>query len=182
MSDLSGIDISIHVKNTINEAYGERCYNSTLLEYLAAEGRLGQKSGAGYYKYVNGKPVKDLQSIASFIEKARKDAKGLPQLNSLSAKDIVEIIFFPVVNEFLRIISEKHIEKKEDADVLSVFGYGYPAWRGGILFWAEKGAGGWAYVHKQLSSFSKNYGNTNASVHAFFAPCQYLTELAHATI
>lgn len=178
MSDLSGIDISMHVSGTINEAYGERCYNSTLIKHLAAQNRLGQKTGAGYYKYVKGKPVKDMQSLAPLVSQARQDAKGLPKLTSLPQNEIIEIVFFPVVNEFLRILSENHIEKKEDADVLSVFGYGFPNWRGGILFWAENEAGGWSYVQKRLAQFSKEFGANNVSVRNFFMPCEYLHELA----
>ncbi len=51
MSDMSGVDIFVHVSQIINSAYGERCYNTTLGKQLFEAKRLGQKTGAGYYKY-----------------------------------------------------------------------------------------------------------------------------------
>jgi len=183
MADMSGIDIFVHVSGTINAAYGERCYNSTLGHKLAAAKRLGQKTGSGYYTYKGLKPIPDQKAIAPFLQAARTDAKGIPKLDNLTDQQIVELILYPVVNESLRVLKEGHVIRALDIDVISVLGYGFPSYRGGILHWAQekdgKGAGGgYKHIRDRLHYFSTTYGAHNPSVRAFFAPSDYLNQLA----
>jgi enoyl-CoA hydratase/3-hydroxyacyl-CoA dehydrogenase len=184
MSDLSGIDIFVHVSGTINAAYGERCYNSTLGHKLAAAKRLGQKTGAGYYTYKGTKAIPDPKAVTPFLQASRADAKGLPKLDTLTDEQILEVILYPVVNESLRVLKEGHVIRESDIDVISVLGYGFPAYRGGILHWAQekngKGAGGgYKHIRDRLQYFSNTWGANNPSVKAFFAPSDYLQQLAN---
>ena len=182
MTDLSGLDIAVHVSRTIAAAYGDRVYLSSAVSRLQAAGRLGQKSGQGFYRYVKGKPQQDAAAISGALQQARKDAGGLPDLSSPSAvsdAEIVELVLFPVVNEFLRLVSEAVVGSHGDVDVLSVMGYGFPAWRGGVLFWAEDGVdGGFQRVRQQLAAFSARLGRDNPQARAFFQPCSRLEQLA----
>lgn len=84
------------VSGTINAAYGSRCYNSPLGESLFAAGRLGQKTGAGYYKYVKGKPVAD-PTLVPLIEAARAQAKAKAAVDAakLSDDELAEATLFP---------------------------------------------------------------------------------------
>lgn len=84
------------MSGTINSAYGSRCYNSPLGESLFAAGRLGQKTGAGYYKYVKGKPVAD-PTLVPLIEAARSQAKDKAAVDAakLGDDELVEATLFP---------------------------------------------------------------------------------------
>ncbi|KAF8369362.1 hypothetical protein HHK36_012379 [Tetracentron sinense] len=91
------------------------------------------------------------------------------QLMKLSDKDIVEMIFFPVVNEACRVLAEGIAVKASDLDIAAVMGMGFPPYRGGIMFWGD--SLGSKYIYSRLVEWSKMYGE-------FFKPCAYLTERA----
>ncbi|KAK9281916.1 hypothetical protein L1049_004824 [Liquidambar formosana] len=79
------------------------------------------------------------------------------------------MIFFPVVNEACRLLAEGIAVKASDLDIAAVMGMGFPAYRGGIIFWAN--SLGSKYICSKLEKWSKIYGE-------FFKPCAYLVERA----
>ncbi|XP_022847317.1 peroxisomal fatty acid beta-oxidation multifunctional protein MFP2-like [Olea europaea var. sylvestris] len=79
------------------------------------------------------------------------------------------MILFPALNEAFRIISEGIAFGTSDLDVASVKGMGFPAYRGGIIFWSN--SLGFTYIYSRLDKWSKDYGD-------FFKPCAYLLERA----
>ncbi len=175
MSDLSGLDVGVSVSGLMASAYGDRSYLSTLSQKLVKAGRLGQKSATGGY-YVNRKP--DPKGLAPFVAAARADAKLPANLGAgLGAKEIVEIALFPVVNEAYRIVAEGHVIRESDVDVVSIFGYGFPAWRGGVLSWAKET--GLRYVRDRLKYYSETLGADNEKIRAFFAPSARLQQAAN---
>ncbi|KAH9765881.1 peroxisomal fatty acid beta-oxidation multifunctional protein MFP2 [Citrus sinensis] len=87
----------------------------------------------------------------------------------LSEKDIVEMIFFPVVNEACLVFAEGIAVKAADLDIASVMGMGFPVYRGGIMFWAD--SLGSKYIYSRLEEWSSLYGE-------FFKPCAFLAERA----
>jgi enoyl-CoA hydratase/3-hydroxyacyl-CoA dehydrogenase len=91
------------------------------------------------------------------------------QLVKLPEKDIVEMIFFPVVNEACRVLAEGIAVKASDLDIAAVMGMGFPPYRGGIMFWAD--SLGSKYIYSRLEEWSNLYGE-------FFKPCAYLAERA----
>jgi enoyl-CoA hydratase/3-hydroxyacyl-CoA dehydrogenase len=182
MADLSGIDVFKHVSGTINAAYGSRCYNGTLGHRLFDAKRLGQKTGKGYYAYVKGKPVPDA-SLKPIIEAARAEATNRASVDAskLSDEELVEATLFPVVNEALRILEEGYARNEADVDVITAMGYGYPAWRGGVLHWAANHPkGGYKYIRDRLAQMSQQWGGPNNKVvQEFFKPCQLLEKKAN---
>ncbi|RZC50180.1 hypothetical protein C5167_018606 [Papaver somniferum] len=90
----------------------------------------------GFYVYDNKRKARPDPEIAKYIEKARSmsDAKVYPKL---SDKDIIEMIFFPVVNDSCRLLYEGIVVKASDLDIAAVSGMGFPSYRGGIVFWAD---------------------------------------------
>ncbi|KAF9622219.1 hypothetical protein IFM89_030077 [Coptis chinensis] len=115
--------------------------------------------------------------IKKYIEQARSISgvkvdpkkKYYPQLSKLPNKDIVEMLFFPVVNEACRVLAEGIAVKASDLDIASVMGMGFPPYRGGIIFWAD--SLGSKYICSRLEEWTKMYGD-------FFKPCSYLAERA----
>jgi 3-hydroxyacyl-CoA dehydrogenase len=134
-----------------------------------------------YYKYVKGKPVVDA-TLQPLIDAARADApnKAKVDASKLSDDEIVEATLFPVVNEALRIVEEGFALSESDVDVVSVMGYGFPAWRGGVLHWAsEHPKGGYKYIRDRLQAMSQKWGGDNQVVAEFFKPCDLLNKKAN---
>lgn len=144
--------------------------------------RLGQKTGVGYYKYVKGKPVVD-PTLQPLIDQARAEAKSKAKVDAskLTDEEIVEATLFPVVNEALRIVEEGYVLSESDVDVVSALGYGFPAWRGGVLHWAaEHPKGGYKYIRDRLQAMSQKWGGADNKVVAeFFKPCDLLNKKAN---
>ncbi len=91
----------------------------------------------------------------------------------MSPQQIIEFIFFPVVNEGCRVIAEGIVEKPADLDVATVMSMGFPAPKGGLIFWAD--LVGAAYIDKRLKEFAVMVGPGLAG---FFKPCDYLAQCA----
>jgi len=186
MGDLSGLDVGVNAAQTFLDAYPERTYKSTLAKELVQSKRLGEKTKAGYYKHVNGKAVPDAEGLQPFIQKSRDEGKkhNIVDLKSkhLSERDIQEIVFYPVINECARIVGEGYALGTSDVDVASITGYGYPAWRGGLMWWAQSRkpgqGGGYKRVVERLQYFSDEFGRDSPKIKAFFAPSKELKDLA----
>jgi 3-hydroxyacyl-CoA dehydrogenase len=154
MGDLAGIDIRCHVLDSMQAAglvpndprYG------ALSKALAAEGRLGQKTGAGMYDYgedgrtpIPSDKVKEIRDkiAAELSIKQRK----------ISDEEIVERCMLPVVNEIAKILDEGIINHPSDADVLWIYGYGFPAAKGGPVYQAN--LDGFEKVHASLVAYQE---------------------------
>jgi enoyl-CoA hydratase/3-hydroxyacyl-CoA dehydrogenase len=172
MNDLSGLDIGVHVSGMIAGAYGDRVYSSSLLTHMVKDGRLGQKAKKGFYKYPSRKPEPDAK-LDAYLSAARADAGNIRSVDKdMTEQDIVEAVLFPVVNESFRVIAEGHVIRETDVDVVSVTGYGFPAWRGGVVHWAR--FVGLKYVAQRLAFFAKKFGSSNAQLRRFYEPCDLL--------
>jgi 3-hydroxyacyl-CoA dehydrogenase len=126
MADLAGIDIGWHRDPTKRE---------NMQDILCAEGRLGQKSGSGYYDYDekrNGTPSAHVEGLIADFAKE----KGIPQ-RAISDEEILERCLYPMVNEAAKILEEGIAQRASDIDIAWVYGYGWPPYRGGPMFWAD---------------------------------------------
>ncbi|KAI3787694.1 hypothetical protein L2E82_00032 [Cichorium intybus] len=94
-----------------------------------------------------------------------KDSPNDFKVAKLSEEDIMEMILFPVVNEACCIMEEGRVMKASDIDVASVVAMGFPAYRGGLVYWAH--TLGSKYICSRLETWSNQYGR-------FFNPCAYL--------
>jgi 3-hydroxyacyl-CoA dehydrogenase len=124
MSDLAGLDIG-WVKET---SKGE-----TIRDVLCEMDRRGQKTGAGYYDYDEARvarpsPVTE-QIIKDFVAKSGVNAR------QISDEEILERCLYPMVNEGAKILEEGKAIRASDIDVVWQNGYGWPAYRGGPMFW-----------------------------------------------
>ncbi len=153
VSDLAGIDVGLKAGAVLDGAYAGRAYRSALRQLLADAGRLGEKSGAGHYRYEGSRAQPD-DALQGYIEQAREIA-GRPEPIAPSARDIVDHLLFPVINEALRTLSEGIVSRPGDVDVAAILGYGFPAYRGGPLRWAE--TRGLSEVLQQLSEWHGSY-------------------------
>ena len=136
MWDLAGLDLG-WVKE---ESHGE-----TLRDLLNEAGRKGQKTGAGYYDY----DEKRKATPSPVIEKMLTDlwAKKNITPRTIPDPEILERQLYPMINEGAKILEEGKASRASDIDIVWIYGYGFPAWRGGPMFYAdsiglETGAGG----------------------------------------
>jgi 3-hydroxyacyl-CoA dehydrogenase len=130
--DLAGNDVGFLIRKGRKLPPDERW--SLILERLVAEGRLGQKAGKGFYRYEGRRRIPDPQ-VLSIIEAVSRE-RGIER-REIPDEEIVERLLHPLVNEGARIVEEGIALRASDIDVVYVNGYGFPAYKGGPMFWAE---------------------------------------------
>jgi 3-hydroxyacyl-CoA dehydrogenase len=147
--DLAGLDISWSMR----KAQGLR---AEIADALCERGRYGQKTGKGFYLYEPGSraPKPDPEVEQLIVETSAR--LGVTR-RKFDNKEIVERLLFPVVNEGARVLEEGMAARPGDIDVIWVFGYAFPAWRGGIMHWAD--TLGLPYIRDRLIEFAARTGD-----------------------
>ena len=131
MSDLAGLDIGWHRDPSKVE---------TIRDALCAAGRFGQKNSKGFYDY-DAKRVGTPSAEALAIIEEFRATSNLPK-REISDQEIVERTLYPMVNEGYKILEEGKAQRASDIDVVWIYGYGWPVYRGGPMFWGDlEGAG-----------------------------------------
>jgi 3-hydroxyacyl-CoA dehydrogenase/enoyl-CoA hydratase/3-hydroxybutyryl-CoA epimerase/3-hydroxyacyl-CoA dehydrogenase/enoyl-CoA hydratase/3-hydroxybutyryl-CoA epimerase/enoyl-CoA isomerase len=131
LNDLVGLDTSLYAGRVINAAFADRAAPTRLLDELVAAGRLGQKSGAGFYSYARGGRGADDPEFAALLEKCRTGRRDL------GAEEITDRLFLPMLTEASRVLAEGIVREPGDVDLGLILGIGFPAFRGGLLRWAD---------------------------------------------
>ena len=126
MSDLAGVDIGWHRDPARVES---------IRDALCAENRWGQKTGAGFYDYDEKRNASPSPRVAEIIDEFR--AKAGTAQHAVTDEEIVERTLYPMVNEGAKILAEGKAQRASDIDVVWIYGYGWPVYRGGPMFWAN---------------------------------------------
>jgi len=126
MADLAGVDIGWHRDPNRIE---------TVRDALCAIDRWGQKKGAGFYDYDDKRRPSPSPVVQQIIEDFAKE-KGIER-REISDEEIVERTLYTMVNEGAKILEEGIAQRASDIDVVWVYGYGWPVYRGGPMFWAD---------------------------------------------
>ncbi len=135
MRDMAGLDVAALVREVRAKTLPPEERLSPLIEKMVEAGRLGQKSGAGFYRYSDRKRVPDPEAIAIIQQAARE--LGVEQ-RSFDDDEIRARLFLPIVNEGARELEEGIAMRAGDIDVAWINGYGFPAHRGGPMHWGEQ--------------------------------------------
>lgn len=156
LADTVGIDVGYKVAKILNEGYGERMNVCHLLSEMAKKKELlGKKSNQGFYKYSkDGKNLGVNPVIKDIIQKV----KGENHLHNhhLSGNDIIDRCILIMINEAAKCLEENVVKNHRYLDMAMIMGAGFPAFRGGILRYADMvGIGA---VVARLKEFSKIYG------------------------
>ena len=157
LCDLVGIDIVHHMRARRRAEHPELPY-SPIGERLFASGRLGQKSGGGYYAYEPGsrKPQPDA-SVSRLFAECRQEVGAVAR--EIRDVEIVERCVFALVNEGARILEEGIALRAVDIDMVYLTGYGFPLYRGGPMFYAD--TLGLGNVAAAVEQFAKEHRGTN---------------------
>ena len=126
MADLAGVDIGWHRDPGRIE---------NVRDALCAADRWGQKKGAGFYDYDEKRRPTPSAAVAGIIDDFR--AREGVEPRDISDQEIIERTLYTMVNEGSKILEEGMAQRASDIDVVWVYGYGWPVWRGGPMFWAD---------------------------------------------
>jgi 3-hydroxyacyl-CoA dehydrogenase len=167
VGDLAGLDVGWRIRKEFKhlEKPGERQPLSE--DKLCEMGRYGQKTGAGWYKYdENRRAIVDPEVEANVREWAAE--AGIKQ-HEISKEEIVDRLLYALVNEGARILEEGFALRAVDIDVIYLTGYGFPAHRGGPMWYAD--TVGLKKVYERIQQFHKEHGE-------IWAPAPLLKRLA----
>jgi 3-hydroxyacyl-CoA dehydrogenase/enoyl-CoA hydratase/3-hydroxybutyryl-CoA epimerase/3-hydroxyacyl-CoA dehydrogenase/enoyl-CoA hydratase/3-hydroxybutyryl-CoA epimerase/enoyl-CoA isomerase len=132
LNDVVGNDTALYAGDVVNTAFADRAAKTTILNELVKAGRLGQKSGAGFYSYTKDpKKGADDPAFAALLAKCRK------QPRQISQEEITDRLFLPMLLEATRCLAEGIVRDPADVDMGLILGLGFPPWRGGILRWCD---------------------------------------------
>jgi 3-hydroxyacyl-CoA dehydrogenase len=126
MGDLAGVDIGWHRDPTKQD---------TIRDVLCARGRWGQKTGKGWYDYDENRNPTPSPEVAEIIEDFR--SRSNQARHDFSDEDIIAATIYPMVNEGAKILDEGMAQRASDVDVVWIYGYGWPVYRGGPMFWGN---------------------------------------------
>jgi 3-hydroxyacyl-CoA dehydrogenase len=149
MADMAGLDVGWRIR----KGRGER---NPIEDTLCEAGHYGQKTGKGYFRYAAGSrtPVPDPEVEGIILgASARLGLNRRP----ITSEEIVERMIFPMINEGARILDEGIATRPGDIDVIWVYGYGWPAWRGGPMYYADRL--GLAHIRDRLIFYADRSGN-----------------------
>lgn len=135
VADMSGLDIAWRMRQSQASQRNPAHRYVHIPDHLCEAGRLGKKTGAGYYTYSdNGTINYDDALVKNVIEQASLH-KGITR-RSFSAQEIQKRVLLAMFNEAVLLLNEQVVSEPSDCDVVLVNGYGFPRWRGGVIFWA----------------------------------------------
>jgi 3-hydroxyacyl-CoA dehydrogenase len=134
--DMAGIDVGVNVHRTNAHRYPPDPTYYQADAALHAAGRLGQKTGSGFYRYEKGDRTRHDDPEAIRILNQRAAELGIEH-RLHTDQEILERCLFPLLNEGLRILDEGVAQRASDIDVVWCMGYGFPRYRGGPMFYAD---------------------------------------------
>ena len=137
VSDLAGLDIGWHNRRREDAARDPRERYVALADKLYEMGRLGQKTGAGWYRYKEGDRTAHPDPIVEKLILEKSARKGIKR-RALSDDEIRERILFSMINEGAKVLGEGVAARALDIDLVFLHGYGFPAYRGGPMFYADQ--------------------------------------------
>ena len=169
VGDLAGLDIGAEGRKR-RAAANPNYRKLPIADKLVEMGRYGQKTGAGWYRYEKGDrtPHPDPE-VATIIKQVAAEI-GVEQ-RSFTDDEILKRLLFSSVNEACRILEEGKAYRASDVDVMWLHGFGFPRYRGGLMFWAD--GIGVRDVYNQIASWHQQYGER-------WAPSALLRELAES--
>lgn len=137
VADLSGLDIAWRMRQAQAATRDPRERYVDILDRLCEQGRLGRKSGAGYYVHRDGRQEPATDATVRALIEAASVRRGITR-RALGATEIQRRALLSMVNEAALLLAEGVARRASDIDVVLVQGYGFPRWAGGPVFWARQ--------------------------------------------
>ena len=167
VGDLAGLDIGAEGRK--RRALANPNYRKLpIADKLVEMGRYGQKTSAGWYRYEKGDRTPHPDPEVAAIIKQVSAEMNVPQ-KDFTPTEILQRLLFSSVNEACKILEEGKAYRASDVDVMWLHGFGFPRYRGGLMYWAD--GIGVREVYNQIASWHQQYGER-------WAPSRLLRELA----
>ena len=149
MADMAGLDVGWRIRKGRGE-------HNEIEDALCEAGHFGQKTGKGYFRYETGSrtPLPDPEVERTILEASSRAGISRRQLPQ---EEIVERMTFPMINAGARILEEGIAARPSDIDVIWVYGYGWPVWRGGPMYYADQL--GLAHIRDRLALYAERSGD-----------------------
>src|SRR5438046_7144046 len=167
VSDLSGLDIGYDTRKR-RAAHYPNYRKQPIADRIVEAGRLGQKNGKGWCRYEPGDRTPYPDPEVTGIIKETAAEMGVPQ-REFTDDEILKRLLFASVNEACRILGAGNALRASDIDVMWLYGFGFPRYRGGLMFWAD--GIGVREVYNQIAAWHQRYGER-------WAPSPLLRRLA----
>jgi 3-hydroxyacyl-CoA dehydrogenase len=168
VADLVGLDVGQLIRKRQRQKLPQGVRFSTVEDDIVATGRLGQKCGAGWYRYDSnarvGTPDPEIERLVELYRESHGFAA-----RKISGEEIIQRCIFTVINEGAKELEEGIAIRSSDIDVAAVYGYGFPSWRGGPMQYADEV--GLSEVAAAIERFHETQGY-------WWQPSQLLLDLA----
>ncbi|NTV13029.1 MAG: hypothetical protein HGA96_03710 [Desulfobulbaceae bacterium] len=161
--DAMGLDIAAPVAETLHRAFGDRLEPSPLLSLMAGAGRLGNKSGQGFYLYEGGQRRRVAPDLPALLKLTQPNRKQPPPA------EIVDRLLLAMLNEAARCLEDGVVAEAAALDTALLFGIGFPAYTGGLLRYADD---------RSANNVLKKLRELEVTVGKRYAPAQLLRTLA----
>jgi len=169
VGDLAGLDISAAGRRR-RLAANPNYRTLPIADKLVEMGRFGQKTGAGWYRYEKGDRTPHVDPEVTTLIETMSAEMGKTR-REFTDDEILRRLLFSSVNEACKILEEGKAYRASDIDVMWLHGFGFPRYRGGLMFWAD--GIGVRDVYNQIASWHQQYGER-------WAPSALLRELAES--
>lgn len=167
VGDLAGLDVGMRVRQEMPHLFPEGVRRPLAEDALCALGRYGQKTGAGWYRYGADRSRHEDPEVDALLERISAEA-GIKR-REINDSEILDRTVYALVNEGARILQEGYALRSSDIDVIYLNGYGFPAYRGGPMHYAD--AVGLGRVLERVEGFHAQHGH-------WWRPAPLLKELA----
>jgi len=154
--DLAGLDVGWRIRKEYRHLEVPGIRQPFVEDRLCELGRYGQKTGAGWYKYDDQRRAAPDPAVGELIRKWVEEA-GIVQ-RQISAVEITDRCLYALVNEGARILEEGYALRASDIDIIYINGYGFPAYRGGPMWYAD--TVGLKRVYDRICEFQRQHGET----------------------
>ena len=136
MGDLAGLDVGWRIRQRQAATRPAHLRYSTVADRVCELGRFGQKTNAGWFRYEPGSrtPIPD-PVVNELVLQVSADNGFIRR--EVSDQEILERCMYPLINEGAKILEEGLAQRASDIDVIWMYGYGFPRYRGGPMFWAD---------------------------------------------
>jgi 3-hydroxyacyl-CoA dehydrogenase len=168
MRDMAGLDVIWRIRQQENATRPAHLRYSPIADRICELGRFGQKTGRGYYRYEGREAIPDPE-IDALIREVSAEL-GIER-RDLADREILDRLLCAMVNEGARLLEEGVAQRAGDIDVVYVNGYGFPAWRGGPMCWAEET--GLPSIYESVVGYHRRHGE-------YWAPSALLRTAAAA--
>jgi 3-hydroxyacyl-CoA dehydrogenase len=161
VGDLAGLDVGWRIRKEYRHLEKPGVRQPMAGDRLCEMGRYGQKTGAGWYKYDEKRQAIPDPEVGALVRQWAAEA-GIPQRN-ISAEEMVDRCVYALVNEGARILEEGFTLRAVDIDIIYINGYGFPAYRGGPMWYAD--TVGLKKVYDRVVEFEKQHGEVWQPAH-----------------